>query len=255
MNSATVPSPNFSHKNPWNIQHWTNPERSDVSSDGQVLDVICMPKKQGMDSGTGFFAQPPPFPCSQIRVSYEIFVPEDFTWVNGGKFGFGLGLGRKNAKEIASGGDWKEDAGSLRTMWRADGQVIGYVYLPLEGKSRDGVIRAQTSAVEKACDGSVGKDTGMNVWFKIPEKEQLRLKKGKWNSVTLQAKLNAPGKADGVLSLTVNDKTQAVDAFKFRQSDDIVFNGMVFHTFFGGSTLEWACKTPQTLKFRKVSVS
>ena len=254
--SWELPSPKKMQHATWYIQHWTNSERAEVSADGSVLKSTCVPKKQGMESGSGFFARPAPhLPALQASLSYEVYIPDNFTWVRGGKFGFGLGIGKKDADQVASGGDWMQDAGSLRTMWRDDGQVIAYVYLPLEGKSRDAVLRAQTDAVQRASEGSIGKDTGMNVWFKIPEQQQLKLEKGAWNTVALKVQLNTPGQTDGILSLTVNGKTKTLNSIKFRKSRDIVLNGVLFHTFFGGSTLEWACKTPQTLSFRNVVVS
>lgn len=235
----------------WRIKRWSNPERAKVvAGTPKSLQVTCKPREQGMESGSGFFAVPKGFPCSAATITYEVFVPEDFTWVKGGKFGFGFGLG--NELETASGGDWKQDCGSVRTMWRDKGQTIAYLYLPLEGRSRDKVIRSQSKAVQEACDGSVGKDTGINVWYK--EEKVLKLKKGEWNSVTVQVKLNTPGASDGVLALTVNGETRTLKDMRFREKKNILLNGVLFHTFFGGSTLEWACDSPQTLLFRNVSL-
>lgn len=246
-----IPSPKQLGKSPWYIRHWSNADRSRVV--GNELHITCAPNKQGMDSGSGFFAIPSSFPRTSATIRYEVFVPKDFTWVKGGKIGFGFGLGPEGSVEIASGGDWKDDCGSVRCMWREDGQFIGYLYLPLEGTTRASVIKKQSPDVRDASLGSLEKDTGMEVWFKdIPKKEMLRLKKGVWNTISLHVTLNSPKKQDGVLSLTVNGVTKTLDDITYRTNTKIKLNGVVSHTFFGGSTLEWACKTPQTVSYRNI---
>ena len=249
MNTAkgSMPSPSRLRVAPWNIRHWTNNERAALE-DGKELRVTCAPRAQGMDSGTGFFATPAGFPANAVTLSYEVFFPDDFTWVKGGKIGFGIGIG--DGLEIASGGDWKKTAGSIRTMWREDGQAIGYMYLPLEGAKRDNVIRAQSVAFEKAAINATGKGTGIDMWFK-KEENPLQFRKG-WNTVEIKAVLNAPGKADGTYVLTVNGAQKSLTDVIYRKSPDIRFNGIMMATFFGGSTLDWACKTPQKITFRNL---
>lgn len=246
-----LPSPTILGKSPWFIRHWTNAERSRVV--GNELQITCQPRKQGMNSGSGFFAIPTSFPRTSATISYELFIPKDFAWVKGGKIGFGFGIGSDGSAEIASGGDWKDDCGSVRCMWREDGQFIGYLYLPLEGKSRASVIKNQSLGVQKASLGSLEKDTGMEVWFKkVPPNDMLRLKKGVWNNISMHVALNDPGERNGVISLTVNGLTKRLDDIVYRKDRNIKLNGVLSHTFFGGSTLEWACKTSQTVSYRNV---
>lgn len=246
-----LPSPSRLRVAPWTVRRWTNGERCKLAKGGTELSVKCAPHAQGTDSGTGMFATPIGFPAGEVTVSYEVFFPDDFTWVKGGKVGFGIGIG--DGLETASGGDWKKTAGSIRTMWRDDGQAIGYLYIPLEGAKRDDVIRAQSVAFEKAARNATGKGTGIDMWHK-DEPKPLQFKKGAWNTVTISAKLNAPGKANGKYALTVNGATKSLDDVVFRKSADIRFNGVMMSTFFGGSTLEWACKTPQTITFKNLIV-
>lgn len=249
MSLSGLPDPRTVREAPWYVRHWTNKDRSAVVNG--VLEATAMPRLYGMESGTGFFAVPSTvFPADSIRVSYEVWFPKDFTWVKGGKIGFGVGIG--DGMETASGGDWLQTAGSVRTMWREDGQAIGYVYLPLEGKGRDAVIRSQSFAFEKAATGSMGVKTGINVFHKA--EAGLAFKKGTWNTVELEVTLNDIGKKNGRLQVTVNGETRRLTDVVYRRREAIRFNGLLFQTFFGGGSREWACARPQTAKFRNLEV-
>jgi hypothetical protein len=58
-----------------------------------------------------------------------------------------------------------------------------------------------------------------------------------------------------VLRLTVNGETRELKDVVYRKkNDDIKFNGILFQTFFGGSTMDWACKTPEKASFRNVRI-
>lgn len=249
MKIDDLPHPGLVKKqSAWDLRGWTNDDRSRVV-DGS-LQVTCVPRRHGMQSGSGFFSQSQRmFPCDEATVSYEVFFPDSFTWVKGGKVGFGFGLG--DGDEYASGADWENRCGSVRTMWREGGQAIGYLYLPKEGLSRDGVIRAQSKAFQASCEGSLGKPAGIDVFFK--NRAGLSFTKG-WNSVSVHVKLNAPGKNDGVYRLTVNGVTRELTDVKYRNNGSIHINGVIFSTFFGGSSGEWACTTPQRISFRRVQV-
>lgn len=246
----TLPDPGTLKIAPWWIRGWTNDERAALDDD--VLTTTMIPRTVGMDSGTGFFASPEDlFPATAARVSYEVFFDKDYTWVKGGKLGFGLGIG--DALKTATGGDWAQRAGSVRVMWREDGQAIGYMYLPLENRGRDTVIRTQSLDFLKATKGSIGERTGIKLFHK-DDGARLQFKKNAWNTVEWDLRMNDVGKKNGKLSLTINGVTRRLDGVVFRKSGDIRFNGVIFHSFFGGSTLDWACKTQQHLAFRKIKI-
>ena len=247
----TIPRPQSKYRTgDWNVRRWSNDDRAKMV--GDELRVTCVPRKQGMASGTGFFAMPAGFPATEATVSYEVFFPEDYTWVKGGKVGFGLGLG--DGDETASGANWKKKAGSIRSMWRDDGQAIGYLYLPTEGSTRDGVLRKQGPSCKESAEGSLGKPAGIDMFYR--NNSGLAFNKGTWNTVTIFAKLNDVGQQNGIYMLTVNGVTREVrDVVYRRKSEKIRINGVMFATFFGGSSLEWACKTPQTVSFRNLKVT
>jgi len=242
-----IPSPKELKEQPWFIKNWSNRDRATFSP--EALHLTCIPGKVGMEGGTGFRALPLlKFPTNHLVYEYEVFFPEDFNFVKGGKLpGMGLGSGT----ESATGGDWKKDAGSVRIMWRERGQAIVYVYFPLQISkkgTRDGTITVQNAAFEKAADGSLGKHAGIDVFFK--HRAGLKFKKGEWNTVRLDVKLNTPGKRDGVLSTTINGETRSVDGVIFRNDPELAINMVLSQTFFGGSTKEWAAKKTETISFR-----
>lgn len=251
MSLETIPNPRTLRIAPWWIKHWTNADRARLNDEDELV-TTAVPKCVGMKSGTGFFAMPPKgFPADRVRIRYQVFFGEDFDWNKGGKVGFGIGIG--DGDETASGGDWMDNAGSIRCMWREDGQAIGYVYLPLEKRTRDAVIRSQSFQFEKAAEGSLGKDTGVNMFHKALV--GLKFRRNKWNTVEWEVALNDLDKRNGILRLTINDETRMLDNVVYRRTNAAIkFNGILFESFFGGSTLDWACKSPQTFKFRNVQI-
>jgi hypothetical protein len=165
-----------------------------------------------------------------------------------------LGLGPGD--DAATGSDWQDALGSVRVMWREQGQGIAYLYLPLEiakDGTRDGTIKVQGKAFEDAAEGSLGKHAGIDVFFK--NRAGLQFSKGQWNTVRIQVKLNTPGKSDGFFELTINDETRRVDNVIFRKSKDIRINLALVVAFFGGSTLEWAAKKKETLSFKDFNIT
>ena len=206
-----------------------------------------------MPSGSGFHANVFK-PATRAVLSYEVFFPDNFEWVKGGKLpGMGLGTGGEFA---ATGGSWSADCGSFRVMWRERGQAIGYLYLPLHiapNKKRDGTIRIQNEAFEKAAGRSLGKPAGIDLWFH--HDKPMYFKRGKWNTVRMELDLNTTGSANGRLKLTINDETRDIDNVLFRKKDDVKINMIIFASFFGGSSSEWRAKKAEVISYRDFEVN
>lgn len=252
MLKLPLPSPKELKEKAWYISNWTNDQRAKVTTD--CLEMTCTPGKVGMDSGSGFHARPfLKFPTEHVVFEYEVFFPETFDFVKGGKLpGVGIGSG----DSAATGGDWEPDAGSVRIMWKEHGQGIGYVYLPTHiarNKKRDGTINVQNEAFKEAATGSLGKRTGIDLFFK--KCTGLQFKKGTWNMIRLEVKLNSVDKADGMLEITVNGVKRRVDGIVFRHNDDVKLNFALCQVFFGGSTLDWSAKKKETIGFRDFRVA
>lgn len=247
-----LPSPNERKQKDWWIKNWTNEERSTMTS--EALHMTCVPGKYGMDSGTGFHALPfLGFPTEHMAYEYSVYFDKNFEWVKGGKLpGFGIG----RADETATGGDWQRHAGSMRVMWRERGQAIGYLYLPTEISSngrRDGTIHVQSSDFKDAAEGSLGKPAGIDLFFQ--RRAGLALKRGAWNRIRVEVKLNDPGKRNGFLKLTVNGKTRELDDVLFRDSDDVQINMVLTQVFFGGGSKEWSAKKKETISLKDFIVT
>lgn len=235
---------------PWFIRNWTNVSRAALSND--TLRITHSPRAVGMQSGSGFHCHP--FPdTTRAVLSYDVFFPDDFEWVKGGKLpGLGMGPGR----EAATGAQWSADCGSFRVMWRERGQAIGYLYLPLHispNKKRDGTIRIQKEAFEKAAtEHAYGKPAGIDLWFHSGT--PMFFKRGKWNSVRMEVRLNTTGAFDGHITLTINDETRVLKDVLFRKKDDVRINMMIFASFFGGSDAEWRAKKAEVISYRDFEV-
>jgi hypothetical protein len=253
MQTLPLPRPDKLKGAPWYIARWTNPERASVTK--EELTIRHKTGCVGMDSGSGFRARPfSKLPADHVVLNYEVFFPQDFKWVKGGKLpGVSIGAGDIDA----SGGDWKEDGGSFRVMFREEGQAIAYVYLPLQickkgtKKQRDGTLEVQGREFKKAAVGTAGKHAGLDLWFK--HGEPLQLKKGAWNTICVEVRLNTVGKANGFLGLTVNGQKRTLDSVVYRTDSDVHVNWVLFASFFGGSTDDWEAKKQEKILYRNFS--
>jgi hypothetical protein len=173
----------------------------------------------------------------------------------------------------ASGGQHQSQGGSVRCMWRAGGVAVLYVYLPthLCTQERGGAGRSgdkggtggrnggtQEAALSRAlagvqhatyreachCTGTAGHDL-----FRAATPHPARLIPGACNTVCIGVRLNAPGRDDGVLAMSVNGTTHRLDHVRFRAHGDLRVEGLLVHTWFGGGTNEWAPPSPQRLAF------
>ncbi len=253
MQALPLPNPNKLKIAPWYIARWTNPERASMTK--EELTVHHKTGCVGMASGSGFRARPfSKLPADHAVLKYEVFFPEEFKWVKGGKLpGLSFGVGDVDA----SGGDWKDDGGSFRVMFREDGQAIAYVYLPLQTcakgkkKQRDGTLDVQGSDFKRAAEGTDGKHAGLDLWFK--HGERLQLKKGAWNTICVEVRLNTVGKANGCLGLTVNGEKRTLDSVVYRTDPDVHVNWVLFASFFGGSTDDWEATKQEKIGYRNFS--
>ncbi len=80
-----------------------------------------------------------------------------------------------------------------------------------------------------------------------------RWKRGEWNTVRLSMRLNTPGLRDGTVRVEHNGATVLqYDKMNWRLNDRVVIEGLVFTTFFGGSTV--TSPTTQWALFRDVKM-
>ena len=232
-----LPSPSSKKGSaPWYIQGWSNPKAASSGTDG--LKVSYKAGAVGMSSGTGFKANPSKsLPADSASVSYSVYFPDSFDFRRGGKAGCGVCLGTK-LYECDTGGEHSKSGGSVRVTWKENGQGVAYMYLPTQAP-----LSSQSAAFKAASDDP--DRTGIHIFAK----SALRFNKG-WNTVTLTVKLNSPSASDGLLRLAINGATEELTDVLYRRDASVKINTMVFATFFGGSSKEYAPLKPETATFK-----
>lgn len=194
--------------------------------DGDVLQVLypegtSAPSDNGK-GGAGFYAEYPELVGSEAAVlQYQVFFPDDFDWVKGGKL---PGLYCGNAP---SGGMSAEDGSTTRMMWRAGGD--GEIYLYIINK-----------------DNPYGQSVGRGS-FKWPT--------GQWATIEQEIVLNDVGIANGIARVWINRRPafEVVDVV-YRNREDVTIDGLMFSTFFGGSSPEWRTPRDQIARFRNFRI-
>jgi hypothetical protein len=106
-------------------------------------------------------------------------------------------------------------------------------------------LEAQGTAYKAITDPT--ERTGHDLWKKSAP--GLQLKKG-WNTVTMELKMNTPGKKDGTISLTVNGENRNVRDVVFRQASNVKFTNVLIQSFFGGGSNEWNSPVDTYIKYR-----
>ena len=233
---------------PWNTQYIGNPERMTVKNG--VLRLNYGKNAHGAGSGAKVSALPlGKFPAESIEFGYDVYFPDSFEWVKGGKLP-GVCLGT-TPKECATGGDWKRDEGSVRFMWRSkdnkSAYIIGYVYLPVEGDYKKSFDR-QGAEYKRVTDP--GNRTGHDLWH-----GQLPIRKG-WNSLRMKIVMNTPKKANGTIEVTVNGETKRVSDVLFRDNDKVKISNVNFVSFFGGGSADWNSPSRSTYtEYRNIYIA
>lgn len=188
---------------------------------------INYPKgKYASVGGVNFRANPSNiFPKDEVTLSYDVYFPQNFPWVKGGKIGPGVCLGVQEG-DCTGGGNRAADKGSIRVMWRPDGICSMYVYFPTTTDEYQGPVTS--SLVEKPY-------LPFNELFL--KQKTLKFNTGAWNSVKMTVRLNDIDqrvKKNGVLALEINGKTERVEDTVLRTSTDVRIQSMFFASWFGG---------------------
>jgi len=185
------------------------------------------------------------FPASDVTVKYQVYVPESFDFVKGGKLpGFALGTSGTGGRA------WEKDQGSARLMFRPGGVVTGYLYLFEDVGEYKGagspLMKKQGKGFEEIVHHSNG--AGLYIWRN--EKDPLRLERG-WNKVTVRVRMNTRGKADGKLLIKVNKTKKSFDQIMWTANPDKNKIGQFqFSSWMGGGDSTYAPKKDQTLTFK-----
>lgn len=196
--------------------------------DGKDVLRVSFPKGSAAPHGAikgGFVAYHPcaGFPAHSATIAFSVYIDDKFDFNKGGKIPWGFYTGTKGA----SGGRHTEDGGTVRLMWRRNGEAEAYLYFP-KGTRQVPELDKEPGVVKDA-------DYGMSLW-----RGSFSFVKGQTNKVSLTLTLNDVGKQNGELSLTINGKKQSFNKFMWRKDDDLLITGIMGAAFFGGSDKSWA---------------
>ncbi|ORZ06014.1 hypothetical protein BCR42DRAFT_427503 [Absidia repens] len=218
------------HANDYNYAVVNDPAKA--SKEKGVLQVTYPANSMNPDAtvqgGIGFYAQPITLARAPalLDLSYQLFFPKNFDFVKGGKL-----PGLYGGHEKCSSGSTSSTCFSTRFMWRENGKGEIYAYLPPKLQAKD-ICKGNGNI----CNSDYGYSLGRGSWS---------FKTNTWNSVRQLVKLNTPGKQNGELTVFVNGKQvykQSNLVYRTGSTDKMF--GIVFDTFFGGSSSDF--KTPKT---------
>ncbi|KAF8930616.1 hypothetical protein BGZ47_000478 [Haplosporangium gracile] len=233
---SSTPAPTLSSNN-----------NSTVNANNQALQ-INYPKgsyahKAGpITGGTSFYAIPfgDDTPYEKMMISYDVAFPSGFNWVLGGKL---PGIYGGNS-HTCSGGNQStgENCLSMRLMWRQDGGGEVYAYIPVSDNSDF----CKNSNVY--CNDQFGKSIGRGLLYFPP---------GTWTRIDMVMQLNEPaGLNNGILDVYINGlKSISMNSVPYRTTGMVGFQGLMFSTFFGGNTPNYATPVDTSVLFRNMQLS
>lgn len=196
--------------------------------------------------GTGFYAKPISSVITRVAKSitleYSVYFPPNFNFVRGGKLP-GL-YGSTGLSKGCSGGNDAEDCFSTRYMWRRYGDGELYLYAPTSAsQDPEYCVLPPYSFCDPAYGDSIGRGA-------------IKFKPGTWTKLTQTITLNTPKQRNGSFKLSVNGvQVLSYNKMVWRVRPDVAVEGIVFQTFFGGSTPDWATPTDQFTLYKDFSMT
>lgn len=182
-----------------------------ASGSGHALRVSYKPYPRGTDR---LVKKVSISQCLSAVLSYDVFFEPDFEWVRGGKLGAGLfgGKGTTGCRPIVP------DGFSARLMWRANGQVMMYLY--------------HQNRKERCGDNFLAMNGA------VP----FQLKKGTWYRITLSITMNSPPEAsNGKAELYIDGVSRSlVTGLQWRKDGKANIDTFGLSTFYGGSDAKWS---------------
>ncbi|GAC73511.1 zinc-binding oxidoreductase [Moesziomyces antarcticus T-34] len=183
--------------------------------------------------GTQFYAQTP-FDLSRatsVTLNYSVFFPASYDFVQGGKL-----PGLYGGDEGCGGGNSAQSCWSTRMAWRTNGTGELYAYLPQDKQNITALLQVPPYSY-------VNPDYGMGA---------LQYARGGWTNISQTITLSTNNThPNGIFDIAVN----GVRAIYF---DQVYFpariKGILFSTFFGGATRDWATPRDQYSYFRAFSI-
>ena len=220
---------NWERSKRWNIVDYTYGKLNTEYVQNETLRAHY---PQGSFQNTGGFKFYSKFRDTNDNVClyYRVKFPLDFNWVKGGKLP-GLYIGEMGA----SGGKHISTGFSYRLMWRQNGIAEAYLYVP-ENQTQEYYNQVITND-----------EYGHSLW-----RGRFRFVKERWNDIIMCVNLNMPN--NGSISLKINNSTMSFYNMFWRTDENQKINGLMMHSFFGGSNIEWAPDKDTYIDFSSFSI-
>lgn len=168
------------------------------------------PRNGPIDGGTQFYGPLIPDGAEWARLTYKICFPSGFNWVKGGKLpGLYGGIGNTGSNHPDG-----TDGFTTRCMWRENGKGIGYPFVA---------------------------NTPDKFGTTIPLGDPMFEADGNWHEMRQEVRLNESGKQNGAIIYFYDGRTVGTaSGLEFRTVGSLRIEGVLFQTFFGGGTADWA---------------
>jgi hypothetical protein len=188
---------------------------------GKVLNLTYQAGEVGGNSGMAFTA-PLHGQYEHLFFEYDVYFPQDFDWVKGGKL---PGLTSFSDHPTGCIDNSAFDGFSARYMWREEGAFYLYIYNPEK---------------ELEC-GDYYPPVGTSTFM---------LKKGQWLHLKQEIFLGEANQRDGYIKAWVDDVlVYQINNIMLRDISSIFIDGAKMDSFFGGSDDSWAPATSQNAYF------
>lgn len=164
----------------------------------------------------------------ELYFRYYLKFEEDFDFNKGGKLPGLMGGGDSWSR---SGGNQPDGTNgwTLRFMWRNQGEIVVYAYVP------------------KSASGKWGGDR----WGQdIPC--HFKAEAGKWHCIEQYVHVGTPGNDDGTLVVWIDGiERLRIDDMRFRTVDNKngLVGGICFSTFHGGNTADWSPRRDSFMQY------
>ncbi|CDH49252.1 polysaccharide lyase family 14 protein [Lichtheimia corymbifera JMRC:FSU:9682] len=219
---------------------------SNTTDDSGIIEVqykagSYAAKDDGAIGGCEFNAYPFGESASfdSALLSYQVAFDDGFDWVQGGKL---PGIFGGGDDEKCSGGDKADGSNcfSLRLMWREDGEGEAYAYIP----------------DDEICDSKQNNVTCIDGFGISFSRGAIKFNTNEWTKMEIYVKMNDASDSNGELKVWQDDSL-LIDAsnIKYRTTDQLGVSSLMFSTFFGGGSKEYASSTDTSTYYKNIEFS
>ncbi|KAI8342978.1 hypothetical protein BC941DRAFT_447826 [Chlamydoabsidia padenii] len=177
---------------------------------------------------------------ARALLRYDMAVDAAFDWVQGGKL---PGIYGGKPSEGCSGGRQADGQNcfSIRLMWRENGFGEAYLYVPTNE-----MLCKETPEV--MCN----KRYGVSLF-----RGRIKFPRERWTRIEIATQINdPPSQSNGVLQIWQdNQLVMNMNGLQFRTTNAVAISSLMFSTFFGGSTAEYATPHDTYSYFKNIQFS